>query len=95
MIRLGRDRPHVVLLPVLLSKNLRKLNLTKQTKVVSRSSEDPQGRIQSSLQTTDIPLWKRRWTMRFQILTAKILFDFYAYDFTNGTFVVSRPTGGT
>jgi len=33
--------------------------------------------------------------MRFQILTAKILFDFYAYDFTNGTFVVSRPTGGT
>ena len=56
MIRLGRDRPHVVLLPVLLSKNHRKLSLTKQTKRIGRSSEDPQGRTQSSLQTTDITL---------------------------------------
>ena len=30
----------------------------------------------SSLQKTDIPLWEQRWTMRFQILTAKILFNF-------------------
>jgi len=29
----------------------------------------------SSLQKTDIPLWEQRWTMRFQILTAKILFN--------------------
>jgi len=75
MIRLGRDRPHVVLLPVLLSKNDIKLSLIKQTKMVGQSSEDPQGRTQSSLQTTDIPLWRQRWTMRFQILTAKILFN--------------------
>jgi len=27
------------------------------------------------LQKTDIPLWQQRWTMRFQILTAKILFN--------------------
>jgi len=32
MIRLEMDRPFVVLLPVLLSKNLRKLHLTKQTR---------------------------------------------------------------
>jgi len=51
-------------------------SITKQTKMVGRSSEDPQGRTQSSLQATDIPLWRRRWTMRFQILTAKFLFDF-------------------
>jgi len=43
MIRLGRDRPFVVLLPVLLSKIARKLSLTKQTIMVGRSSEDPQG----------------------------------------------------
>ena len=56
MIRLGRDRQHVVLLPVLLSKTPRKLNLTKLTKMVGRSSEDPQGQTLSSLQKTDIPL---------------------------------------
>ena len=52
-------------------------SITKQTKMVGRSSEDPQGRTQSSLQTTDIPLWRQRWTMRFQILTTKILFNFF------------------
>ena len=44
------------LLPVLLSKTPRKLNLTKLTKMVGRSSEDPQGQTLSSLQKTDIPL---------------------------------------
>jgi len=63
-------------------KNPRKLNLTRQAKVVGRRWEDHQGRTQSSLQTTDIPLCRWRWTMHFQILTARILFDFFAYDFT-------------
>jgi len=33
-----------------------------------------------------------RWIMRFQILTAKILFDFLCLWFYNGTFMVCRPT---
>jgi len=61
--------------------------------MVGQSSEDTKVGLKSSLQTTDIPLWRRRWTMRFQILTAKILFDFLCLWFYNGTFVVCRPTG--
>jgi len=57
-------------------KKPQKTQSNKADKNVGRSSEDPQSRTQSSLQTTDIPLWIRRWTMCFQILTAKIPFDF-------------------
>ena len=63
--------------------------------MVGRSSEDPHGQTLSSLQTTDIPLWIRRWTMRFQILTAKIPFDFYAYDFTVEHSWSAGQQGGT
>ena len=39
------------------------------------------------------PLWRKRWTMCFQILTAKILFNFLCLCFHNGTSVACRPTG--
>ena len=61
--------------------------------MVGRSSEDPQVRTQSSLQTTDIPLWEQRWTMRFQILTAFLIY--YAYDFTMEHSWPAGQKGGT
>jgi len=57
-------------------KKPQKTQSNKADKMVGRSSEDPHGQTLSSLETTNIPLWIRRWTMRFQILTAKIPFDF-------------------
>ena len=64
--------------------------------MVGRSSEDPLGQTLSSLQKkTDIPLWEQRWTMRFQILTAKILLIYYAYDFTMEHSGPAGQQGGT